>query len=305
MNVLRQCMLSAYYVATLPARGRASARRWDTSTEPVRILFYHRVADEKPNPWTISTKGFAAQMTWLRRRFEIVSLHEAQQRIASGHNHLPTACITFDDGYADNLQTAIPLLVRYQMPFTYFVSTRYVLEQEPFPHDVAAGVPLAPNTPAQLSEIVAAGGEIGAHTRTHADLGKWLPDERLEAEIVGSRDDLEALVCEPVRYFAFPFGLPGNMSERAFACCYRAGYRGVCSAYGGYNFPGDDAFHIRRFHADPQMIRFKNWMTIDPRKLRDADPFDPGAFRAHSADVPSAEDHTDQDQSAQYGVAAR
>ena len=54
-----------------------------------------------------------------------------------------------------------------------------------------------------------------------------------------------------VRYFAFPYGLPENMSTEAFRIARGAGYRGVCSAYGGYNFPGDDPFHIRRFHADP------------------------------------------------------
>ena len=60
---------------------------------------------------------------------------------------------------------------------------------------------------------------------------------------------------------------------------YEAGYRGVCSAYGGYNFPGDDPFHLKRFHADEQFIRFKNWMTIDPRKLRMHEDFDPGDYR--------------------------
>ena len=46
------------------------------------------------------------------------------------------------------------------------------------------------------------------------------------------------------------------------------GYEGVCSAYGGYNFPGDDAFHLQRIHADDDMIRLKNWVTVDPRKLK-------------------------------------
>ena len=44
------------------------------------------------------------------------------------------------------------------------------------------------------------------------------------------------------------------------------GFKGVCSAYGAYNFPGSDPFHIQRFHADPEMIRLKNWVTIDRRK---------------------------------------
>ena len=72
-----------------------------------------------------------------------------------------------------------------------------------------------------------------------------------------------------------------TLSPEAFHVAWEAGYAGVCSAYGGYNFPGDDPFHLRRFHADCEFIRFKNWLTIDPRKLRMQCDFDPGAFQAN------------------------
>jgi len=71
-----------------------------------------------------------------------------------------------------------------------------------------------------------------------------------------------------------------NLSNAAFRVAVEAGLAGVCSAYGGYNFPGDDAFHLRRFHADCEFVRFKNWLTIDPRKLRMQTDFDPGDYRA-------------------------
>ena len=138
-----------------------------------------------PQRWTIRPKAFAAQIHWLRERFDLVSLAEAQARIASGRNRWPTACITFDDGYADNRRFAIPLLLKYHIPFTYFVSTDHVLHGKPFPHDVAAGRPLAVNTLAQLRELAAAGVEIGAHTRSHADLGGPLSADRMYDEIVG------------------------------------------------------------------------------------------------------------------------
>jgi hypothetical protein len=41
----------------------------------------------------------------------------------------------------------------------------------------------------------------------------------------------------------------------------------VCSAYGGFNFPGDDAFHLQRISGDAPTICVKNWVTMDPRKL--------------------------------------
>lgn len=282
MNLLKQITLTGYYAATLPARRRAAARRAVLGGEPVQILFYHRVADDHPNDWTMSTRAFAAQIDWLRARFDLLSMAEAQARIAAGHNGRPTACITFDDGYADNMRFAAPLLAKHRIPFTYFVATDHVLGGRPFPHDVACGQPLAPNTLNQLRELVDMGAEIGGHTRTHADAGQVSQDE-LVHEIAGCKQDLEdALDCD-VGYFAFPYGLHCNLSAAAFEVAREAGYDGVCSAYGGYNFPGDDAFHLRRIHADPELVRLKNWLTIDPRKVRKQVDFEPGVYRLRFA----------------------
>jgi peptidoglycan/xylan/chitin deacetylase (PgdA/CDA1 family) len=246
-------------------------------------LFYHRVADDHPNDWTISTRSFARQIRWLRRRFDLVTLHEAQQRIVSGHNDRPTACITFDDGYADNMQFALPFLAKYDIAYTYFVSTDYILTGQPFPHDAAAGEPLVPNSPGQLRRLVSAGAEIGAHTCSHADLGEGLSAEEMIAQIQSCKFELEDLIGRRVRYFAFPYGQKENLSTEAFRIAAAAGYDGVCSAYGGYNFPGDDPFHLRRFHADREFVRFKNWMTLDPRKVAAQRDFNPGDYRAPAA----------------------
>jgi peptidoglycan/xylan/chitin deacetylase (PgdA/CDA1 family) len=247
----------------------------------VRILFYHRVADEHPNDWTMPTRVFAEQIPWLRARFELISLAEAQARIAEGRNRPPAACITFDDGYADNMRFAVPLLLKHHIPFTYFVSTEHVLGGRPFPHDVACGQPLAPNSLQDLQEMSAAGVGIGGHTRTHADLGK-LSGLKLFDEIAGCKRELEDAIGGEVRYFAFPYGQHANLSTEAFGIAFEAGYEGVCSAYGGYNFPGDDPYHLRRIHADPEFIRFVNWMTIDPRKLRRQCDFESGNYKHQS-----------------------
>jgi len=276
MNRLKQLTLTGYYWTTLPARRCVGARRAAQGCEPVQVLFYHRVADEHPNDWTMSTWAFETQIDWLRTRFDLVSMAEAQARIAAGHNRQPTVCITFDDGYAENMQFAVPLLLKHRIPFTYFVSTNHVLGRRPFPHDVACGVPLPPNTLEQLREMAAAGIEIGGHTRSHADAGRLSGDE-LVREIAGCKYELEDALDFDVRYFAFPYGQHGNMSSEAFGVARGAGYDGVCSAYGAYNFPGDDAFHLRRIHADPELVRLKNWLTVDPRKVRNQCDFEIGA----------------------------
>jgi peptidoglycan/xylan/chitin deacetylase (PgdA/CDA1 family) len=286
MNPIKQYLLSAYYAASLRSRQRDAVDRAAKQREPVRVLFYHRVADQYPNAWTMSTAAFARQIHWMRQRFDLVTLNEAQARIAAGRNRWPTACITFDDGYADNMQFALPLLLRHQIPFTYFVSTNNVLRGEPFAHDVELGRPLPPNTLSQLRELSAVGGvEIGAHSRGHVHLGPPMCREQLVDEIVGAKQELEAALVREVPYFAFPFGQLSDLSPAAFQVAYEAGYLGVCSAYGGYNWPGEDSFHLRRIHADPELVRLKNWLMVDPRKLVIPIHFDAGDYRCPSGHV--------------------
>jgi peptidoglycan/xylan/chitin deacetylase (PgdA/CDA1 family) len=268
MSPLRQFLLSLYYCGSYPDRAWRNARRNARGKAPAIILFYHRIADDRANPWTCSNAMFARQVRWLRQRFEMVSLAEAQRRVRSGHNDRPCVTITFDDGYSENCEQALPLLIREQIPCTYFVASQHVLEGWPFPHDAAQGRPLPPNTPAQIRELAAAGIDIGAHTRTHADLGKPLGSDRLYEEIVVARDELEQIIGQRVAYFAFPYGQHSHLRSAAVSLARDHGYDGVCSAYGGFNFPGDDPFHLQRIHVDDDMIGMKNWVTVDPRKLR-------------------------------------
>ncbi len=272
-------MLGLYYLATLPQRRQSAQEREATGRVPIMSLLYHRVADVHPNSWTISWERFRYQMDWLRERFDVVSLAEAQMRIAAGVNTRPTVCITFDDGYSENCDKAIPWLIEKRIPVTYFVTSDNILSGRPFPHDVAARCPLEPNTVAQIQAMAEAGIEIGAHTRSHPDLGRAASLDELTDEIVGSKHDLEALLDIPVRYFAFPYGLHKNMTSAGFSIAYQAGFAGVCSAYGAYNMPGADSFHIQRIHGDPQWSRFLNWMTVDPRKIDKQVPFQPGNYR--------------------------
>ena len=263
----KSLLLELYYRASWPYRWwwhrRAAARR----REPVVVLFCHRIADDRANPWTASNRTFARQIEWLARHFRIVALEEAQRRIRGG-NDRPCASITFDDGYAENCRQAIPLLIRRQIPCTYFVTLENVLQGKPFAHDVARGDRFPPNDLEQLRAMADAGIEIGAHTYTHPDLAQVTDEDRLYREVVEAGRELQALLGRPVRYFAFPFGQHDNLTSRAFQLARDAGYEAVCSAYGGYNFPGDDAFHLQRIHLDDDMIRLKNRATVDPRKVK-------------------------------------
>lgn len=248
----------AWYVRRLIRRRRA----------PIIILYYHRVADRDPVPWSLTNGQFAGHVRWLKQRFDMISIEEAQRRMASGRNERPAVHVTFDDGYAENCDQALPMLIREGVPCTYFVTLDNVQHGEPFAHDVSIGKKFPVNTMAQLRELATAGVEIGAHTRSHADLGKVGEPDRLHDEVVTARDELQDALGRPVRYFAFPFGMPCNLNQSVFHLARHAGYEAVCSAYGGYNFPGDDAFHLQRAHGNPELCRIKNTVTLDPRKLR-------------------------------------
>src|SRR5208283_1818575 len=112
------------------------------------------------------------QVGWLQRTFELISLEEVQRRLRSGINDRPAVHITFDDGYADNCQVAIPWLVKERIPCTYFVTVQNMLERRPFDHDLKRGLKLMPNSLDEIRAMAKAGIEIGAHTYSHPDLGK-------------------------------------------------------------------------------------------------------------------------------------
>ena len=91
------------------------------------ILIYHRVlgAPDEILHDEMDATTFEWQMALLRGEFNVLPLGEACARLARGALPARAACITFDDGYADNEQTALPILKRLGLPATFFVSTGY------------------------------------------------------------------------------------------------------------------------------------------------------------------------------------
>lgn len=267
-GAFRTALLAAYLAGSLLLR--AGVRRWlqIRGRAPVTVLFYHRISDDRRTPWTTSVDAFCRQILWLKRHCRIVSLAEAQRHLAEGRSRRPLVAITFDDGYADNCRHALPLLLEEGVPVTYFVTVENILTGKPFAHDVPYGEPAAPNTIDEIQSLAASGVEIGSHAWMHADFGRIFAPQRLYSELGDSKRVLEDLIGRPVRFFAFPFGCPRHLSRRAFRTAASVGYEAVCTAYGGYNLPGDDPFHIQRFHGDESLLRLIHRVTIDPRLLR-------------------------------------
>lgn len=259
---------SCYYMATLPYRWWARRLAEAEHRALVVVLAYHRIADDRATPWTMANRMFARQIDWLAARFDLISLEEAQRRLRAGDNCRTAACVTFDDGYAENCHQAVPLLVKRHIPCTYFVTVKNVLDGVPLEHDVAAGKPSLPNSLEQLRAMADAGIAIGSHGYEHVALGGIDDRRQLERQVVTSKTRLEDLLKRPIRYFAFPFGHGEHLNPNAMDLACEAGYAGVCSCYGGYNFPGDDTFHLQRTPIDDSMSHLKNCASIDPRKVR-------------------------------------
>jgi peptidoglycan/xylan/chitin deacetylase (PgdA/CDA1 family) len=179
LNCMKPVLLHVYLRGTTAYRRRLLRELARDGRVPIVVPVFHRVADDRANDWTTSTSEFREAIAWLQEHFDLISLEEAQHRIASGKNERPSVSITFDDGYAVNCNYALPLLIDNAIPCTYFVSSGPVLERTNFEHDQAMGNHFASNTVVQLRELAGAGIEIGAHTRTHIDLGRVCDPDRL------------------------------------------------------------------------------------------------------------------------------
>ena len=100
------------------------------------ILMYHSVAGPEEArfidpPNRISPQLFERQMAFLRARRRVVSLSEVVARLVVGESpRAGTVCLTFDDGYLDNLTVVAPILASYGLPATIFLATGYVERRE-------------------------------------------------------------------------------------------------------------------------------------------------------------------------------
>lgn len=96
--------------------------------ERLSILIYHRVLRQRDTifPDEIDAAAFDCHLASLRACFNILPLSEAVQALRAGTLPPRAACITFDDGYADNAEVALPILQRHGVPATVFVATGFL-----------------------------------------------------------------------------------------------------------------------------------------------------------------------------------
>jgi peptidoglycan/xylan/chitin deacetylase (PgdA/CDA1 family)/CelD/BcsL family acetyltransferase involved in cellulose biosynthesis len=120
------------YQLCVSSNGKWPKVSWNRRREAVgRILYYHRVNDDN-DPFfpAISTELFDQEMRYVSRHYKVVGMSELLDRLEGGSPE-PVVAITFDDGYRDNYQNAYPILQRYGLTATIFLTTGSVDSGEP------------------------------------------------------------------------------------------------------------------------------------------------------------------------------
>ena len=219
----------------------------------IPILLYHAVTESPGShiaPFAVSPADFERQLdTILAAGYRCITFSRLVDEVRSlgalpsGAAHAAadlrrTAVITFDDGYADFADNALPALRARSLESTLYVTTGWLdggRKREPGPTDRMLDW-------AQLPELVGQGVEIGGHSHSHPQLDT-LGSAALRDEMVRPKELLEDALGEPIRSVAYPHGYNGPRVRRA---AREAGYESAAAVRNRCLPPGEDVFRFSR-----------------------------------------------------------
>lgn len=197
-------------------------------SRPAVVFYYHRVASvsDDPHLLSVSPENFEKQLITLRDTFRIIRLADLVQKMKGGENIHGLAVITFDDGYIDNLTTALPILRKLNIPATFFITTGNIGSAEPFYWDTGTGMKDRGRAMTEnelktlaINSLV----DIGAHTVNHPHLSS-LSIERQRHEIENSKKILETILGKSVNLFSYPFGGKTDFDQQTMRLVEQAGF---------------------------------------------------------------------------------
>ncbi len=193
-------------------RLRALAYEWSGTNRRARarldgsraaVLMYHRVLPRAQAEQRVVEPGmfvtpetFARHLDWLAQQFRVLPLHEIASRLADGAALPPTACaITFDDGWRDNLDFALPALERAGLPATIFlVSERVGTPGVFWPDEVSRRLSGLPE--AERRAVARELGAAHASDPVQAVLAAW--KDLSEADREPRLERLRAAAADPI-----------------------------------------------------------------------------------------------------------
>jgi peptidoglycan/xylan/chitin deacetylase (PgdA/CDA1 family) len=221
----------------------------------LRVLMYHKVNDLRPNPTTVPTGVFAEQMELLGELGHVpVSLAQVRDHYVHGSS-LPRGAvlITFDDGYRDNLENALPILHRHGYPAVIFVPIGFLDGDRPLPHEEALrtlGVRNATVGWGELEELEAGGIRVESHGIGHRPVSELEPSEAAR-EIALSKLRLEERLGREVEAYAFVKGSLADYRPEHVSLVQQAGYKLAFTSVSGANGPASDRYRLRRYNVEP------------------------------------------------------
>jgi peptidoglycan/xylan/chitin deacetylase (PgdA/CDA1 family) len=209
------------------------------------VYYYHRVGpfrDGAPLKMNAAPEAFREHMSVLARRAHPVAIGDLVACVREGRP-IPrgAVAVTFDDGYRDLMEFALPALREFKIPAAFFIVSGGVGGIDSWNH-----IHGLPNEPVMgwddLKRLRDAGMTIGSHSATHAGVD-GLSGEALRNEIEGSRLALETKLETRIRHFAYP---QGRFSAEAEAAVVKAGYDAGWATRKGRPLKSGDLSAIRR-----------------------------------------------------------
>lgn len=211
----------------------------------IPILMYHQI-DEPPPRGTalrgliVAPSSFAWQMRLLRfMGYRGLSMQDLLPYLR-GEKTGKVVGITFDDGYQNNLQHALPILKAHQFTATCYGVSDMIGGTNAWDRGLVAEKPLMTLT--DWRRWHAEGMDIGSHTRTHAKLTE-LPPEQAHDQITRSKTALQDAVGCTINHFCYPYGWFDDAHQ---AMVQQAGYLTATTTRRGRVQPGDDLYTLRR-----------------------------------------------------------
>lgn len=239
----------------------------ETSISTSAILTYHSL-DDSGSVISIGPELFRRQLEFLAgSAIPVVPLAEVRSRQGA-------VALTFDDGFRNFHEQALPVLTKYRMPAAVFVVSGHVGRRNDWPSQRPSQVPLLELMDwNEVTEIARAGITLGAHTVTHPNL-KALPAERVAQELDQCRSAIEDRVGAPVESFAYPYGTSNpavrRLAAQRFVLACGTHLRFLDPAADPHDLPRIDAFYLRRLSRFQQLFSRQGVRYIARRRfLRD------------------------------------
>lgn len=229
--------------------GLSMTRSPTRSTGWIRFPYYHHVFDDERD-------GFRRQIKYFKGVADVISIDAAVQLINDGQ---PLdgryVCITFDDGFKNWIENAVPILVEENVVAAFFVAAGYIgtdleRDREKLLSFYEDGTRLMEFLNWQdCRDMIAAGMTIGSHSVDHVHLLD-LDDAAAETELRQSKELIERETDAPCRHFCCPFGREGVDYDpsRHPEMAKRVGFTSFLTGHRGENRPGGSPYDIRRDH---------------------------------------------------------